>query len=81
MSANACLTGLEILKVKLEKDHSDLTWDFTKMAEYVIGELDTPREAGRAPEPPTADAPPSDSAPTSPFPKAPNAGYANSGAE
>ncbi|CAL1392600.1 unnamed protein product [Linum trigynum] len=81
LSVNACLVGLEILKVKLEKDHPDLTWDFTEMAEYVIGEMDTPREAGRAPKPPTVDEPPSDSAPASPFPKAPSAGDANSGAE
>ncbi|CAL1389701.1 unnamed protein product [Linum trigynum] len=81
MSTNACLAGLQILKVKLEKDHPDLTWDFTEMAEYVIGEMDTPREAEKAPEPPTVEEPRSDSALASPFPKAPSAGDANSGAE
>ncbi|CAL1409745.1 unnamed protein product [Linum trigynum] len=81
MSASAILSGLQIFHGKLVRDHPDITWDFIEIAEYVIGELETPPEAGNAPQPSNAEEPPHDSVPVSPSPKAPSAGDANSGAE
>ncbi|CAL1371819.1 unnamed protein product [Linum trigynum] len=81
MSASAILSDLQIFHGKLVKDHPDLTWDFTEIAEYVIGELETPPDTGNAPQSANVEEPKGDSVPVSPSPKAPSAGDANSGAE